>query len=95
MKVRLLFDYILIEPTSIEETTKSGIILIQSDTNKAPTIGKVVAIGPGRFDNGTFIRTVVKLNDKVMWHKFAGSVMEVNNIKYMLMHESDLTCVIE
>ena len=95
MNIRLLLDFVLIDPTPVEEQTAAGIILVKSETNKAPTSGIVIIVGPGRHGTGTFIETTVKSGDKVMWHKFAGAEMVIEGKSFILMHESDLTCVIE
>ena len=94
MNIRLFSDYVLINPTPAEEQTPGGIFLVKSETESAPTTGKVIAFGPGRYDSGTFIKITVKHSDKVMWHKFAGTKVVIDGATYLLMHEFDLTCII-
>lgn len=89
-----LHDRVLIDPTPVEEKTESGIILAQSETNKTPTRGTVVAVGPGRTENGVLVPMTVKPGDLVMWSKFAGSIIELGGSKFLLMRESDISGVI-
>ena len=90
-----LTDRIVIDPIAIEEKTKSGILLAQSDVNLAPIEGIVVSVGPGRIDdNGNLVPMTVKLADHVMWGKFAGSHVTLGGKIYLLMRESDIIGVV-
>jgi chaperonin GroES len=87
-------DRVLIDPTPVEEISEGGIILAQSETNKTPTQGTVVAIGPGRTENGVRVPMQTKLGDVVVWSKFAGSTIELGGRSYLIMRESDISGIV-
>lgn len=89
-----LLDRVLIDPTPAEEKTQGGIILAQTATNQTPTTGTVIAIGPGRYDNGVPIQMTVKPGDVVTWGKFAGSHITLGNVEFLLMRESDISGIL-
>lgn len=89
-----LSDRVLIAPDPVEETTEGGIILQQTDTNASPTKGEVITMGPGRYDNGKLLPMGVKIGDRVIWTKFAGSHITVDGDDFLLMRESDITGVL-
>lgn len=104
MKFKPLHDYVLIDPTPVETETEAGIILQLTDTNKAPTIGTVVDVGPGRvtdFPNpnnigaGHRIRINLKPGDVVQWHKFAGTIIKQDDKDLLLMHYTEIIGVYE
>jgi len=91
-----LYDRVLVTATPIDEISKGGIILVQDDVSKTPTMGKVVSVGPGRYDNnGNLIPCTVKPNDVIMWSKFAGSKIQISGQEYLLMHETDIQGIIK
>jgi chaperonin GroES len=95
MSVRPLEDRILIKPLDPETKTASGIYLPESAKEK-PMQGKVVAIGPGKLlDNGERIQPSVKKGDTVVFGKYAGTEVEIKNVKHMIVRESELLGVIE
>ena len=95
MSVRPLEDRILIKPIDPETKTASGIYLPESAKEK-PMQGKVVAIGPGKLlDNGERIQPSVKKGDTVVFGKYAGTEVEIKNVKHMIIRESELLGVIE
>lgn len=89
-----LSDRVLVDPVEVEEKTESGIIVSVSDTAKIAIRGVVVAHGPGRFENGGYVPMHVQNGDLVTWMKFAGSEVEVDGKKYLLMRETDISGVI-
>jgi chaperonin GroES len=95
MSVRPLEDRILIKPLDPETKTASGIYLPESAKEK-PMQGKVLATGPGKLlDNGERITPSVKKGDTVVFGKYAGTEVEIKNIKHMIIRESELLGVIE
>ena len=84
-----LADRILIEPTAAETTTASGIIIPDTAKEK-PHEGIVVAAGPGKVDEPT----TVKVGDKVLYGKYAGSELKVDGKDYLIVKESDLLGII-
>lgn len=78
-----------------EEQTVGGIVLASNAKNK-PTTGTVVAVGPGKtLDNGQVRELSVKEGDKVLFDKCAGSEVEYNGDKYLVVHENDLVAVVD
>ena len=95
MSVRPLEDRVLIKPLEPETKTASGIFLPESAKEK-PMQGKIVAVGPGKLlDNGERVVPSVKKGDKVVFGKYAGTEIEIKNIKHMIMRESELLGLIE
>lgn len=93
--IRPLEDRIVIKPVDPETKTASGIYLPESAKEK-PMQGKVVAIGPGKLlDNGERITPSVKKGDTVVYGKYAGTEIEIKNVKHMIVRESELLGVIE
>ena len=95
MSVRPLEDRVLIKPTEPETKTASGIYLPESAKEK-PMQGKIVAVGPGKLlDNGERVTPSVKKGDTVVFGKYAGTEIEIKNVKHMIMRESELLGLIE
>jgi chaperonin GroES len=95
MSVKPLEDRVLIKPIEPEKKTESGIYLPESAKEK-PMQGKIVAVGPGKLlDNGERVRPSVKKGDTVVFGKYAGTEIEIINVKHMIMRESELLGLIE
>ena len=95
MSVKPLEDRILVKPIEPEKKTVSGIYLPESAKEK-PMQGKVVATGPGKLlDNGERVTPSVKKGDMVVFGKYAGTEIEIKNIKHMIIRESELLGLIE
>ena len=95
MKLRPLDDRIVIKQSEAEEKTSGGIILPDSAKEK-PQIGKIIAVGPGALlDDGKRAKMSVKKNDKVLYAKYMGSDVEIDNDKYVIIKESDVLGIIE
>lgn len=90
MNIRPLADRVLIEPTAAEETTMSGIIIPDSAKEK-PLKGKVLAAGTGTKDE----EMVLKVGDTVLYGKYAGTEIELEGVKYLMMRQSDVLAVID
>jgi chaperonin 10 Kd subunit len=89
MNIRPLADRVLIEPTAAEEVTMGGIIIPDSAKEK-PLRGKVLAIGNGTKDEPM----VLKEGDEVLYGKYAGTEIELEGVKYIMMRQSDVLAVI-
>ena len=90
IKLRPLGDRIVVRPIEREEVTKGGIILPDTAKEK-PQEGEIVAVGPGKLtDDGTRIAMDVKAGDKVIYAKYAGTEVEIDDEKLMIMRESDI-----
>jgi chaperonin GroES len=94
-KLRPLGDRIVIEPTPREEMTKSGIVLPDTAKEK-PQEGKVIAVGPGAFDNdGKRIPIDVKQGDKVLYAKYAGTEFKVDGEELLIVSQKDILAIVE
>lgn len=89
MNIRPLADRVLVEPTAAEETTLGGIIIPDSAKEK-PLRGTVLAVGTGTKDNPM----VLKEGDNVLFGKYAGTEIEYENKKYLIMRQSDVLAVL-
>lgn len=94
MKIRPLFDRIVIEPVDTEEKTKSGIVLLAKDQEK-PQMAKVVAVGPGGNIDGKEVVMELKVGDKVLYSKYAGSEFKIDGKDVTIMRQSDVLAVVE
>jgi chaperonin GroES len=89
-KIRPLEDRVVVEPLEAEERTAGGIVLPDTAKEK-PQRGKVKAIGAGKLlDNGKRAEMSVAVGDEVLFGKYTGTDIEVNNAKLKIMRESDL-----
>ena len=94
MKIRPLFDRIVTEPIDAEEKTKSGIVLLAKDQEK-PQMAVIVAVGPGGLVDGKDVKMVVKVGDKILYSKYAGSEYKVDDKTFTVMRQSDVLAVVE
>jgi len=95
MKLRPLGDRIVVEPLEAEEKTKGGIILPDTAKEK-PQEGKVVAVGKGKTDeSGKLIPMEVKVGDKVLYGKYAGTEITIEGKEYMILKEEDVLAIVE
>ena len=90
MNIKPLADRVLIEPTAAEEVTMGGIIIPDSAKEK-PLKGKVLAVGNGTKDEPMQL----KAGDTVLYGKYAGTEIEFEGIKYLMMRQNDVLAVIE
>ena len=94
MNVKPLADRILVKPLEAEEKTKGGII-IPDNAKEKPQKGEVVAVGPGKIaDNGQKIAMELKKGDKVLYGKYSGTEVTVDDQEYLIVKESDVLAVI-
>jgi chaperonin GroES len=93
-KLRPLGDRVVIEPTPREEMTKSGIVLPDTAKEK-PQEGKVLAVGPGRIlDDGKREAVDVKIGDKVLYAKYAGTEFKVDDNELLIVSQKDILAVV-
>ena len=89
-KFKPLADRVLVKPMTEEEVTKGGIILPDTAKEK-PQRGEVIAVGPGRTDEqGKLIAMEVKKGDKVIYAKYAGTEVKIDDDEYLILRESDI-----
>ena len=95
INLRPLADRVVVEPSEGEEVTPSGILLPETAKEK-PQQGTIIALGTGRKDdNGKVIAMDVKLNDKVLYAKYAGTEIKVNGKKVLILKESDILAIVD
>lgn len=94
MSIRPLGDRVVIKRIEAEETTKSGIVLPGTAKEK-PQEAEVVAVGPGGLVNGKEVKMEVKAGDKVLFSKYAGNEIKMDNIEYIILKQDDILAVIE
>ncbi len=95
MKIRPLYDRILVQRIEEEQRTESGIIIPDTAKEK-PIMGKVIAVGDGRLmDNGQIQPLKVKEGDKVLFSKYAGTEIKIKGEEYLIMREDDILAIIE
>jgi chaperonin GroES len=94
-KLRPLGDRVVIEPTPREEMTKSGIVLPDTVKEK-PQEGKVLAVGPGAFDNdGKRMAIDVAKGDKVLYAKYAGTEFKIDDDELLIVSQKDILAIVE
>lgn len=95
MKVKPLHNRVLVLRIREEEKTAGGIIIPDSAKEK-PQEGKIVAAGEGGFDkNGNRTPLDVKVGDKVLFGKYAGTEIKIDGVEHLMMREDDILCVVE
>ncbi|MEY8337455.1 co-chaperone GroES [Lachnospiraceae bacterium 62-35] len=94
MKLVPLFDRIVLKQLAAEETTKSGIVL-PGQAKEKPQQAEVVAVGPGGMVDGKEITMQVKVGDQVIYSKYAGSEVEIDEEKYVIVKQNDILAVIQ
>ncbi|KPK64220.1 molecular chaperone GroES [candidate division WOR_3 bacterium SM23_42] len=94
MKIKPLHDHILVE--RIEEEVKKGGIIIPDTAKEKPQQGKVIAVGSGRRDEkGNRIPPEVKKGDTILFGKYAGTEMKIEDKEYLIIREDDVLGIIE
>ena len=95
LKLKPLADRVVIEPLDREERTASGIILPETAKEK-PQEGRIVSVGPGRRDeDGKLVPMDVKEGDTVLFAKYAGTEIKVEDKKLLILKESDILAIVE
>jgi len=90
LKLKPLADRVVVKPIIEEEVTKGGIILPDTAKEK-PQRGEVVAVGPGRLDEeGKRVPMEVSKGDKVLYEKYAGSEVKLDDEEYLILRESNI-----
>ncbi|MDO9516263.1 MAG: co-chaperone GroES [Syntrophales bacterium] len=95
MKIRPLHDRIIVKRIEEEEKTKGGIIIPDSAKEK-PMEGKVIAVGKGKMtDDGKILKLDVKAGDRVLFSKYAGTEVKIDDVEHLIMREDDILGIIE
>lgn len=96
MKLRPLADRVVVKPLEREEVTKSGIVLPDTAKEK-PQEGLVEAVGKGRYNEqtGKRIDLDVEVGDRVMYAKYAGSEVKIDDVEYLILSEKDILAIVD
>jgi len=94
MKIKPLGERVVIKMLESEETTKSGIVLPGSAKEK-PQVAEVVAVGPGGVVDGKEVKMEVKVGDKVIVSKYAGTEVKFDGQEYTILKQSDILAIVE
>jgi chaperonin GroES len=93
-KIRPLHDRVIVKRIEETEKTKGGIIIPDTAKEK-PQEGKVVAVGPGRLEEGKVIPLDVKAGDKILFGKYSGAEIKLDGEEHLILREDDILGVIE
>lgn len=94
MTIKPLLDKVVLEQLESEEKTSSG-ILLPTTAQEKPSYAKVVAVGEGGFVDGYEVKMLVKVGDKVLYSKYAGTEVKIEDKKYVIVKQADILAVIE
>ncbi|MBB6217547.1 chaperonin GroES [Anaerosolibacter carboniphilus] len=94
MNIKPLGDRVVIKKLEAEEKTKSGIVL-PSQAKEQPQMAEVVAVGPGGVVDGKEIKMEVKVGDRVIFSKYAGTEIKYDGIEYTILRQNDVLAIVE
>lgn len=93
-KIRPLQDRVIVKRVAEEEKTKGGIIIPDTAKEK-PIEGEVIAVGPGKLEDGKRIEPGVKAGDRVLFGKYAGTEVKLDGEEHLILREDDILGVLE
>ncbi len=95
MKITPLADRVLVKPIDPDEVKKGGIIIPDTAKEK-PQEGEIIAVGKGRLneESGKRVPLEVKKGDKVLYGKYSGTEIMVNNVEHLILRESDILAIV-
>jgi len=94
-KIRPLGDRLVVEPQELESKTAGGILIPDTADKDKPMQGTVLAIGQGRYVDGKMLPLQVKVGDKVLFGKYAGTNIKFSEKEFLVMREEDVMGVVE
>ena len=94
MTMKPLGDRVVIKNMEAEETTKGGIILAAAAKEK-PQMAEVIAVGPGGVVDGKEVQMQVKVGEKVIYSKYAGTEVKMDGVEYIIVKQSDILAIVE
>ena len=94
MTIKPLADRVVVKAVEMEETTKSGLILPGSAKEK-PEVAEVVAVGPGGMVDGVEVKMTVKVGDRVITAKYAGTEVKCGGTEYNIVRLADILAIVE
>ena len=93
-QLKPLGDRVVVRPVTRDEKTASGLYLPDTAKEK-PQEAEVIAVGPGRYEDGKRIVMDVKVGDKVLYSKYGGTEIKVDNEEILILREADILAIIE
>ena len=94
VSIKPLEDRIVVKPLDAEQTTASGLVIPDTAKEK-PQEGEVLAVGPGRFEDGARVPVDVQVGDKVVYSKYGGTEVKFAGEEYLILSARDVLAVIE
>ena len=94
MNIKPLFDRVVIKDVESEETTKSGIILT-SGAKEKPQMAEVLAVGPGGNVDGKEVKMQIKVGQKVIYSKYAGTEVKLDGEEVKIVSQKDILAIVE
>lgn len=94
MKLVPLGDRVVLQQLDAEETTKSGIVL-PGQAQEKPQQAEVIAVGPGGMVDGKEVKMEVKVGDKVIYSKYSGTDVKLEDNEYVVVRQSDIVAIVE
>ena len=93
-KVSPLADRVVIRPLEETEQMRGG-LYIPDTAKEKPQQGEVIAVGPGRFEKGEHVKMELKVGDKVLYGKYSGTEIKINDEEYLIMREEDVLGIVK
>ena len=94
MKLVPLGDRVVLKQSVAEETTKSGIV-IPGQSKEKPQQAEIIAVGPGGMVNGKEVEMTVKAGQTVIYSKYAGTTVELDDVEYIVVKQDDILAIVE
>ncbi|MCT4605217.1 MAG: co-chaperone GroES [Marinisporobacter sp.] len=94
MNIKPLGDRVVIKKLEAEEKTKSGIVL-PTQAKEQPQMAEIVAVGPGGMVEGKEVQMEVKVGDKVIFSKYAGTEVKYEGVEYTILRQNELLAIVE
>ena len=94
VSIKPLEDRILVSPLDAETTTASGLVIPDTAKEK-PQEGEVLAVGPGRFEDGQRLPLDIQVGDKVIYSKYGGTEVKYDNAEYLILSARDVLAIVK
>jgi chaperonin GroES len=94
MNLKPLGDRVIVKASEGEERTASGLVIPDTAKEK-PQEGEVLAVGPGKYEDGKHVPMEVKVGDKVIYSKYGGTEVKVEGEDYLILSERDILAIVE
>lgn len=94
MNIKPLSDRVVVKPLE-EAEVKKGSIIIPDTAKERPMQGEIIEAGPGRVEDGKAVPMEVKKGDKVLYGKYSGTEITIDDVEYLIMRESDILAIVK